>query len=58
MQSGRSMEEHIDDFNKLILDLENVEIKVEDEDRGPLAIEFSPRLLFELQRCDALWNRC
>lgn len=33
MISGKSIEYRIDDFNKIVLDLENIEIKVEDEDQ-------------------------
>lgn len=38
MQSGISIEEHPDKFNRLILDLENIEIKLDDEDQALLLI--------------------
>ena len=30
MVFGKSLEDHLDDFNKIILDLENIEIKIDD----------------------------
>ena len=30
----RLVKDHIDDFNKLILDLENIEVKIEDENQA------------------------
>lgn len=38
MQSSRTLEDHMDDFNKIILDLENIEIKVEEEDQALLLL--------------------
>lgn len=35
---ARTLEDHIDDFNTIILDLENIEIKVEDEDQALLLL--------------------
>lgn len=32
MSTWRSLEDHLNDFNKIILDLENIEIKIDDED--------------------------
>ncbi|GKE22157.1 retrovirus-related pol polyprotein from transposon TNT 1-94, partial [Tanacetum coccineum] len=32
MPAGRKIFEHIDEFNKIVLDLENIEVKFEDED--------------------------
>ncbi|KAH9667833.1 hypothetical protein KPL70_021191 [Citrus sinensis] len=34
MKDGTSLKDHVDEFNKLILDLENVNIVLEDEDRA------------------------
>ena len=34
MQEGRSIEDQMDEFNKIIDDLANVEIKIEDEDQA------------------------
>ena len=31
MVSGRSIEDHIDDFHRLILNLDNIEVEVKDE---------------------------
>lgn len=36
LQEGTSVEDHMDEFNRLILDLENIQIKVEDEDQALL----------------------
>ena len=33
MKEGTAMKDHLDEFNKLILDLENVNVMLEDEDR-------------------------
>ncbi|KAL6340066.1 hypothetical protein AAG906_038901 [Vitis piasezkii] len=38
MTSGMSIEEHLDHFNKIILDLENIDIKVSDEDKAILLL--------------------
>lgn len=32
MPAGRKISKHIDDFNKIVLDLANIEVKFEDED--------------------------
>ncbi|KAH9654970.1 hypothetical protein KPL70_022170 [Citrus sinensis] len=34
MKEGTAMKDHLDEFNKLILDLENVNVNLEDEDRA------------------------
>lgn len=34
MKEGTTMKDHLDEFNKLILDLENVNINLEDEDKA------------------------
>ncbi|KAJ0532333.1 putative RNA-directed DNA polymerase [Helianthus annuus] len=34
MSSGNSLEDHTDEFNKLILDLENIEVELDDEDQA------------------------
>ena len=42
MSSGKSLEDHLDDFNKIILDLENIEIKVNNEDQALLLLRSLP----------------
>lgn len=38
MVFGKSLEDHLDDFNKLILDLKNIEIKIDDEEQALLLL--------------------
>ncbi|GKC22650.1 retrovirus-related pol polyprotein from transposon TNT 1-94 [Tanacetum coccineum] len=40
MPAGRKISEHIDEFNKIVLDLANIEVKFEDEDLALLLITF------------------
>ncbi|KAK9073212.1 hypothetical protein SSX86_007536 [Deinandra increscens subsp. villosa] len=42
MDSGKSIEEHSDEFNKLILGLENIDVHVEDEDQAILFLTSLP----------------
>nr|GEU73568.1 retrovirus-related Pol polyprotein from transposon TNT 1-94 [Tanacetum cinerariifolium] len=42
MPAGRKIFEHIDEFNKIILDLANIEVKFEDEDRALLLLTYLP----------------
>ena len=44
MQEDRSVEEQVDEFNKLILDLENIDVTVEDEDQALLLLNSLPKL--------------
>ncbi|KAL5820776.1 hypothetical protein ACOSQ3_022658 [Xanthoceras sorbifolium] len=34
MQEGKSIKEHLDNFNKIILDLRNIDLKIDDEDQA------------------------
>lgn len=38
MTSGMSMKEHLDEFNKIILDLSNIDISIDDEDQAILLL--------------------
>lgn len=42
MQPGTSIEDHMDEFNRLILDLENIEVKIDDDDQALLLIRSLP----------------
>nr|GEV26563.1 retrovirus-related Pol polyprotein from transposon TNT 1-94 [Tanacetum cinerariifolium] len=42
MQAGRKISEHIDEFNKIVLDLANIEVKFEDEDLALLLLTSLP----------------
>lgn len=57
MKNGTTMNDHLDEFNKLILDLENVNIMLEDKDRALILLSslydsyehFVDTLLYERQ---------
>ncbi|GKE71858.1 retrovirus-related pol polyprotein from transposon TNT 1-94, partial [Tanacetum coccineum] len=40
--AGQKISEHIDEFNKIVLDLANIEVKFEDEDLALLLLTFLP----------------
>ena len=42
MKEGITMKDHLDEFNKLILDLENVSINLEDEDKALILLSSLP----------------
>ncbi|KAH9705144.1 Integrase catalytic domain-containing protein [Citrus sinensis] len=42
MKDGTALKDHLDEFNKLILDLENVNIDLEDEDRALILLSSLP----------------
>uniref|UniRef100_A0A803NT26 CCHC-type domain-containing protein n=1 Tax=Cannabis sativa TaxID=3483 RepID=A0A803NT26_CANSA len=42
MQPGKSVEDHMDYFNKIILDLENCDIKIESEDQAIIVLNSLP----------------
>ncbi|GJR92044.1 hypothetical protein Tco_0216055 [Tanacetum coccineum] len=42
LPAGRKISEHIDEFNKIILDLANIEVKLEDEDLALLLLTSLP----------------
>nr|GEV22883.1 retrovirus-related Pol polyprotein from transposon TNT 1-94 [Tanacetum cinerariifolium] len=44
MPDGRKISKHIDEFNKIVLDLENIEVKFEDEDLALLLLTSLPAL--------------
>ncbi|KAD3641560.1 hypothetical protein E3N88_30784 [Mikania micrantha] len=43
MTNGKSLEDHTDEFNKLILDLENIEVELEEEDIAVIFLSSLPQ---------------
>ena len=43
MQEGQKLQNHIDDFNKLCLDLENLNISYEEEDKALILLHSLPK---------------
>ena len=43
MTEGRDLQGHIDDFNKLVMDLENIGVEYEDEDKALVLLYSLPR---------------
>ncbi|KAI3711799.1 hypothetical protein L1987_70345 [Smallanthus sonchifolius] len=43
MATEKSLEDHTDEFNKLVLDLENIEVSLEDEDHAIIFLTSLPR---------------
>ena len=43
MQEGRSIEDQMDEFNKIINDLANVDVKIEDEDQAVKLLSSLPK---------------
>lgn len=44
MQIGRSAEEQIDEFNKIIIDIENIDVSIDDQDQALLLVSSLPLL--------------
>lgn len=43
MEEGKYLRKHVDEFNKIILDLKNMDIKINEEDSAILLLSFLPR---------------
>jgi len=43
MQEGHKLQNHINDFNKLCLDLENIDVKYDDEDKALVLLHSLPK---------------
>ncbi|KAI0516536.1 hypothetical protein KFK09_009213 [Dendrobium nobile] len=43
MEENQELRKHLDDFNKLILDLRNVDVKIDEEDQGIILLSSLPK---------------
>lgn len=43
MKEKQKLQDHIDEFNKLYLDLENINVKYDDEDRALVLLHLLPQ---------------
>ncbi|KAI0488790.1 hypothetical protein KFK09_028629 [Dendrobium nobile] len=43
MEDGKDSKKHIDELDKLILDLKNVHVSIEEEDQGIILLSFLPK---------------
>ena len=42
MSEGTSMQSHLNEFNSIIMDLESLDVKIDDEDKTILLVVFAP----------------
>ena len=40
MQEGKPIKEHLDDFNKIIVDMRNIDVKIDNEDHAIILLCF------------------
>ncbi|KAG6495421.1 hypothetical protein ZIOFF_043244 [Zingiber officinale] len=57
MQEGTPIQSHLDEFNSIIIDLENLDIKIEDEDKVVLLIVSLPRTFKHFKEIMLYGNR-
>jgi hypothetical protein len=50
MSEGTSMQSHLNEFNSIIMDLESLDVKINDEDKTILLLVSSPLLLSILRK--------
>lgn len=43
MMESKTIEENLDEFNRLILDLENIRINIEDDDKAIIVLNSLPK---------------
>lgn len=64
MSSGKTLEDHTDEFNKVIIDLENIEVKISDEDQALLFLTSLPQsyehllILYYMEEMNCQLKRC
>ena len=49
MHEGKSIDENIDEFTKLVLDLESLGVRIEDEDQAVILLNSLPKVFDQLR---------
>lgn len=49
MNEGMSIDDNLAEFNMLILDLENIEVKIKDKDKAIILLNYLPKSLKNLK---------
>lgn len=50
MDENKSIDENVDEFTKLLSDLENMEVKIDDEDQAIFLLNSLPRVYDQFKR--------
>ena len=56
LQEGRSIEDQMDEFKKIIDDLANVDVKIEDEDQAVKLLSSLPKVIRTCCGCHVIWE--
>uniref|UniRef100_A0A803Q0E8 Integrase catalytic domain-containing protein n=1 Tax=Cannabis sativa TaxID=3483 RepID=A0A803Q0E8_CANSA len=50
MDETRELRKHLNDFNKIILDLNNLGVKIDDEDQAIILLSYLPKMQYSIQK--------